>query len=70
MTDWLSIPDSTPIVVGAAEVVHRPGHQATVALVFRAMTSEPGLLPHLLELLGGTEGAPEATLPNFSPKPE
>lgn len=30
------------------EIVHRPGHEVTVALVFRAMTSEPGLLPRLL----------------------
>ncbi|MEV4571517.1 MOSC domain-containing protein [Nonomuraea sp. NPDC049419] len=30
------------------EVVHRPGHEVTVELVFRAMTSEPDLLPRLL----------------------
>ena len=30
------------------EVVHRPGHDVTVALVFRAMTLEPELLPRLL----------------------
>ncbi|MEU6340561.1 MOSC domain-containing protein [Streptomyces sp. NPDC046977] len=30
------------------EVVHRPGHAVTVALVFRAVTLEPGLLPALL----------------------
>ncbi|WP_440103215.1 MOSC domain-containing protein [Streptosporangium sp. H16] len=29
-------------------VVHRPGHDVTVALVFRAMTLEPQLLPRLL----------------------
>ncbi|WP_436762938.1 MOSC domain-containing protein [Streptosporangium sp. V21-05] len=29
------------------EIVHRPGHEVTVALVFRAMTSEPSLLPRL-----------------------
>ncbi|MEV4804354.1 MOSC domain-containing protein [Nonomuraea sp. NPDC049421] len=29
------------------EVVHRPGHEVTVELVFRAMTSEPDLLPRL-----------------------
>jgi MOSC domain-containing protein YiiM len=29
------------------EVVHRPGHDVTVALFFRAMTREPELLPRL-----------------------
>ena len=29
------------------EIVHRPGHDVTVALFFRAMTREPGLLPRL-----------------------
>ncbi|ACZ90401.1 MOSC domain-containing protein [Streptosporangium roseum] len=29
------------------EVVHQPGHDVTVALVFRAMTLEPRLLPRL-----------------------
>jgi hypothetical protein len=28
--------------------VHRPDHDVTVALVFRAMTLEPELLPRLL----------------------
>lgn len=32
----------------AVEIVHRPGHSVTVALVFRAMTLEPDLLPELL----------------------
>ncbi|MFC7640694.1 MOSC domain-containing protein [Streptosporangium lutulentum] len=30
------------------EIVHRPGHDVTVALSFRAMTLEPHLLPRLL----------------------
>ncbi|MBG0832277.1 MOSC domain-containing protein [Planomonospora sp. ID67723] len=30
------------------EVVHRPGHDVTVALAFRALTLEPDLLPRLL----------------------
>lgn len=30
------------------EIVHRPGHDVTVALAFRAMTREPELLPRLL----------------------
>lgn len=30
------------------QIVHRPGHDVTVALAFRAMTSEPDLLPRLL----------------------
>ncbi|MET7470049.1 MOSC domain-containing protein [Micromonospora sp. NPDC005686] len=41
----------TPGSVGAGdpvEVVHRPGHDVTVALVFRAITLESELLPRLL----------------------
>ena len=30
------------------EIVHRPGHDVTAALVFRAMTREPELLARLL----------------------
>jgi MOSC domain-containing protein YiiM len=30
------------------EIVHRPGHEVTVAFAFRAMTLEPELLPRLL----------------------
>ncbi|GGL56242.1 MOSC domain-containing protein [Planomonospora parontospora] len=30
------------------EIVHRPGHDVTVALAFRALTAEPDLLPRLL----------------------
>jgi MOSC domain-containing protein YiiM len=30
------------------EIVHRPDHQVTIALVFRALTREPHLLPLLL----------------------
>ena len=29
------------------QIVHRPGHDVTVALFFRALTREPGLLPRL-----------------------
>jgi MOSC domain-containing protein YiiM len=29
-------------------VVHRPGHGVTVSTMFRALTSEPALLPRLL----------------------
>jgi MOSC domain-containing protein YiiM len=32
------------------EVVHRPGHGVTVSTMFRALTTEPGLLPRLLEI--------------------
>jgi MOSC domain-containing protein YiiM len=32
----------------AVEIVHRPDHDVTVALVFRALTLEPDLLPRLL----------------------
>ncbi len=30
------------------EIVHRPDHDVTVALTFRALTVEPELLPRLL----------------------
>ncbi|MEV4251224.1 MOSC domain-containing protein, partial [Streptosporangium canum] len=30
------------------EIAHRPDHDVTVALVFRAMTLEPDLMPRLL----------------------
>ena len=36
------------------EVVHRPDHDVTVALSFRALTIEPDLLPRLL----GVEALP------------
>jgi MOSC domain-containing protein YiiM len=29
------------------EIVHRPGHEVTIAIVFRALTLEPDLLPRL-----------------------
>jgi MOSC domain-containing protein YiiM len=38
------------------EIVHRPGHDVTVALSFRALTMEPDLLPRLL----GVEALPQA----------
>jgi len=38
------------------EIVHRPGHDVTVALSFRALTIEPDLLPRLL----GVEALPQA----------
>ena len=39
------------------EIVHRPGHEVTVALVFRALTLEPDLLPLLL----AADALPEET---------
>jgi MOSC domain-containing protein YiiM len=39
------------------EVVHRPGHGVTVALMFRAVTTERDLLPRLLVVDGLTEEA-------------
>ena len=33
----------------AVEVVYRPAHDVTVAVVFRALTLEPDLLPRLLD---------------------
>jgi len=32
----------------AVDVVHRPGHDVTAAVCFRALTTEPGLLPRLV----------------------
>jgi MOSC domain-containing protein YiiM len=34
----------------AVEVVYRPGHDVTVAVVFRALTLEPDLLPRLFDI--------------------
>ncbi|MEV7431083.1 MOSC domain-containing protein [Nocardioides sp. NPDC092400] len=34
------------------EVVHRPGHGVTIATMFRALHTEPALLPRLLEVDG------------------
>jgi len=39
------------------EVVHRPGHGLTASYLFRAVTTEPALLPRLLEVEGLTEKA-------------
>jgi MOSC domain-containing protein YiiM len=42
----------TPGLVRAGdplEVTHRPDHSVTVSMVFRALTTEPALLPRLLE---------------------
>jgi MOSC domain-containing protein YiiM len=44
-----------PGVIAAGDeisVVHRPGHGVTAALMFRALMSEPELLPRLLEVDG------------------
>jgi MOSC domain-containing protein YiiM len=38
------VQSADPIVV-----THRPDHDVTVAMVFRALTTEPALLPHILE---------------------
>ena len=46
---FLRVIESGDIRAGdPVEIVHRPGHHVTVALVFRAMTLEPDLLPRLL----------------------
>ncbi|MFB4305884.1 MOSC domain-containing protein [Actinomadura sp. GTD37] len=34
----------------AVELAHRPGHGVTVAMSFRALTTEPGLLPRLVPI--------------------
>ncbi|MHC5905748.1 MOSC domain-containing protein [Streptomyces sp. S6] len=41
------------------EIVHRPDHDVTVAVVFRAMTLEPDLLPRLLAADALPEGEKE-----------
>jgi MOSC domain-containing protein YiiM len=48
---YLRVIDPGEIQAGdAVEVVHRPGHDVTVAVVFRALTLEPDLLPRLLDI--------------------
>jgi MOSC domain-containing protein YiiM len=55
----------TPGSISAGDTItvsHRPDHQVTVALVFRALTLEPGLLPSILaatDLPRETRGAAE-----------
>ncbi|MGA5224574.1 MOSC domain-containing protein [Streptomyces koyangensis] len=44
------------------EIVHRPDHQVTVALTFRALTREPELLPRLLPAHALPEEARETVL--------
>ncbi len=49
-----------PGVIAAGDeisVVHRPGHGVTVSLLFRALTTEKGLLPRLVGLDGLAEKA-------------
>lgn len=53
MTDDASLPDSTPIVVGAAEVVHRPGSD------FRPSSATGLLLETVRAALDGTGAAVE-----------
>ena len=46
---YLRVASEGPLRAGdAVEVLHRPGHGVTVAVLFRAMTTEPELLPQLL----------------------
>jgi MOSC domain-containing protein YiiM len=39
------------------EVVHRPGHGVSVTMMFRAVTTQPELLPRLLQVEGLVEEA-------------
>ena len=41
------------------EVVHRPGHGVTVTMMYRAVTTEPALLPDLLRVEGLVDEARE-----------
>ncbi len=46
---YLRVLDAGPVRAGdQIEVIHRPAHDITVGLVFRAMTKEPELLPRLV----------------------
>lgn len=46
---YLSVVTPGPVRVGdPVEIVHRPAHDVTIGLVFRALTLEPALLPSLL----------------------
>lgn len=48
---YLRVLDAGPVRAGdQIEVVHRPAHDITIGLVFRAMTTEPELLPRLVEI--------------------
>ena len=48
---YLRVLDAGPVRAGdLVEVVHRPAHDVTIGVVFRAMTNEPELLPRLLEI--------------------
>jgi MOSC domain-containing protein YiiM len=46
---FLRVVEPGPISAGdAIKILHRPGHDVTVSLVFRALTTEPELLPLIL----------------------
>lgn len=50
---YLRVVEEGELSVGdRVEVTHRPGHGVTVATMFRALTTEPVLLPRLLEVEG------------------
>ncbi len=46
---FLRVIEPGPVSAGdAIEILNRPGHAVTIAVVFRAVTTEPELLPRLL----------------------
>jgi MOSC domain-containing protein YiiM len=46
---YLRVLRAGTVEAGASvEVVHRPGHDVTIGLTFRALTTEPGLIPKLV----------------------
>jgi MOSC domain-containing protein YiiM len=58
---YLRVIEPGPVSAGdPVTVQHRPGHAVTVALTFRALTTEPGLLPSLLAAAALPEEAREA----------
>jgi MOSC domain-containing protein YiiM len=46
---YLRVIEPGMVIAGdQVEIAHRPGHEVTISLVFRALTLEPELLPRLL----------------------
>lgn len=55
---YLRVVEEGELAVGdRVEVVHRPGHGVSISMMFRALTTDPELLPRLLEVDGMVEEA-------------